>query len=370
MGGSWSPSEPAVGRRGQPPVLRPLDLGGQVGERPEAEGAGQRPRDREEHGRLRREHLAELLAAEVAELGERGRVEGARGDARGAEAGEALAHLRRRLVGEGHGEDLAGGERAGGDLVRDAVRDRRRLARARARENADGAAHGLDRAPLLGVEPREDVLRHGARLAGAQEGICAGSVKRRKHGDRSHRSADRHSRRDGRRLRGPRPGGDQHRRLLRLSGRHCGPAPSARRGRGGRPSRVERRRLRGRAGPHRDRPRAGGRARLGRRRAAPHRRCRREPGARLHRRGHPPRARRGRPRGRPLGPRRSWAARCGVLGCPNSALFAPCVLASHSPGRRAAKRHSDSSSRRRSRRRRPRGWRGRGRRSRPPARGG
>ena len=168
----------AVRRRGQAPVLRPLDLGRQVGQRPEAEGAGQRPRDRQQHRRLRGEQLAELLAAEVAELGERGRVEGARRDAGGAQARQPLAHLRRRLVREGDGEDLAGRERARRDLVRDAPRDRRRLARAGAREDADGAAHGLDRAPLLGVEPLEDVLRpRRPRVAAVQEGICAGSVK-------------------------------------------------------------------------------------------------------------------------------------------------------------------------------------------------
>ena len=161
MGGSWSPSSAAVGRRRQPPVLRPLDLGREVGERPEAERAGQRPGDREEHGRLRRQDLAELLAAEVAQLRERGRVERARGDAGDAERGQPRAHLRRRLVREGDREDLAGRERAGGDLVRDAPRDRRRLARAGAREDADGAAHGLDRAALLGVEPLEDVRPRG-----------------------------------------------------------------------------------------------------------------------------------------------------------------------------------------------------------------
>ena len=152
-----------VGRRGQAPVLRPLDLRGEVGQRPEAERAGQRPRDRQQHRRLRREQLAELLAAEVAELGERGRVEGARGDAGDAQARQPRAHLGRRLVREGDGEDLAGRERSRRDLVRDPPRDRRRLARARAREDADRPAHGLDRAPLLGVELGEDVLQSPER---------------------------------------------------------------------------------------------------------------------------------------------------------------------------------------------------------------
>ncbi len=118
---------------------------------------------------------------EVAQLGERGSVEGARGDARGAQARQPFAHLRRGLVGEGDGEDLAGRERAGRDLVRDAPSDRRRLPRARAREDADGTAHGLDRAALFGIEPCEDVLRRhraegSGRRGGHPQGNGAGSV--------------------------------------------------------------------------------------------------------------------------------------------------------------------------------------------------
>ena len=50
-------------------------------------------------------------------------------------------------------------ERAGRNLVRDAPRDRRRLAGSRAREDADGPAHRLGRAPLLGVQAVERVHR-------------------------------------------------------------------------------------------------------------------------------------------------------------------------------------------------------------------
>jgi hypothetical protein len=142
---------PAVGLGSQPPILRPLDLGRQVSERPKAERAGQSARDRQEQRRLRGKQFPELLAAEVAELGERGRVECARRDAGGAESRQPPAHLRRRLVSERDGEDLARRERSRRDLVRHAPSDRGRLARARAREDADGPAHGLDRAELLGV---------------------------------------------------------------------------------------------------------------------------------------------------------------------------------------------------------------------------
>jgi hypothetical protein len=71
---------------------------------------------------------------------------------------EPGAHRSRRLVGEGDREDLLGDERAGGDLVRDPVRDRRRLAGACPGEDADRPAHGLRGLPLLGVQPAEDEL--------------------------------------------------------------------------------------------------------------------------------------------------------------------------------------------------------------------
>ena len=159
-----------------------FDLRRQVGQGPKAERAGKRASDRQQHGRLRGKELAELIAAEVAELGERRRVEGSRGNAGDAEAGQPLAHLGRRLVGEGDGEDLAGRERTGRDLVRHSPRDRRRLTGARAREDADRPAHGLDRAALLGVQPREDVLRrHRAETSGRRgrhlQGNRVASVK-------------------------------------------------------------------------------------------------------------------------------------------------------------------------------------------------
>ncbi len=146
-----------VGR--QAPVLRPLDLAGQVAERPELVRRRQRAADRLERQRLRRQHLAEPVADEVPELRERGGVERARLDALRAELLKPGTHLAGGLVGERDGEDLGRLERAGQDLVRDPARDRRRLARAGAREDADRPAHGLDRRALLRVETGEDVFR-------------------------------------------------------------------------------------------------------------------------------------------------------------------------------------------------------------------
>ena len=90
---------------------------------------------------------------------QRGRVERPGGHAADAESLEPLPHLGRRLVGEGDREDLVRLELADRHLVRDAARDRRRLAGARAGKDADRAAHGLDGAALLGVQPGEDGLR-------------------------------------------------------------------------------------------------------------------------------------------------------------------------------------------------------------------
>jgi hypothetical protein len=86
-------------------------------------------------------------------------VESANGDPRRAELLDARAQLARGLVSERDGEDLVGAERAGGDLVRDPVRDRRRLARPGSRQDADGAYDGLDGTPLLGVELHRSSVR-------------------------------------------------------------------------------------------------------------------------------------------------------------------------------------------------------------------
>src|SRR5262249_18592395 len=131
---------------------RPLDLGGEIGRGPEAIRTRQRVGDPAQGQRLRREDLADAVGRVVVQLPERGRVEGSRRDARRAERLEPRPQLARRLVRERHGEDLTGAERAGLHLHGDPVRDRGRLPGARAREDADGPAHGLDRAALLGVQ--------------------------------------------------------------------------------------------------------------------------------------------------------------------------------------------------------------------------
>ena len=99
----------------------------------------------------------DALRREVAQLPERRRVERPRAHARDAERGEPRAQLARGLVGERDRHDLRRLERAGRDLLGDPPGDRRRLAGAGAREDADGAAHGLGRAPLLGVQAVERV---------------------------------------------------------------------------------------------------------------------------------------------------------------------------------------------------------------------
>ena len=112
----------------------------------------QRVRDPPQRQRLRREDLPDASRRVLVELPERRGVERARGDAGCAKRVEPPTQLAGRLVREGDRKDLVRTERARRHLARDPVRDRRRLAGARAREDADGAAHRLDGAPLLGIQ--------------------------------------------------------------------------------------------------------------------------------------------------------------------------------------------------------------------------
>src|SRR5262249_58719797 len=84
------------------------------------------------------------------------------------------AHPGRRLAGERTRQDLARAARARGALPRDPPRDRGRLPRAGAREDADRPAHSLGRPPLLGIQPVEDF--HRARLASGADGSSSASV--------------------------------------------------------------------------------------------------------------------------------------------------------------------------------------------------
>jgi hypothetical protein len=150
------PIEIGLGR--QAPVLRPLDLGREIGRSGELVRHRERVADRAERQHLRREDLQVRHLPEVRELRERGGVEGRRAHALDAERREPRPHLARGLVGERDREDLLGEKRAGRDLVRDPMRDRRRLAGARPGEDADRTPHGLRGQPLLRVQPSEDPL--------------------------------------------------------------------------------------------------------------------------------------------------------------------------------------------------------------------
>ena len=141
-----------VAVRRDPAVLGPLDLGREVAGGTELVRPRQRVRDPAERQHLRGDDLADALGRVLVQLAERRGMEGAHGDARRAEGLDPRAQLARRLVRERDGEDLVGAKRARRDLVRDPVRDRRRLARPGAREDADGAADRVDRTALLGVQ--------------------------------------------------------------------------------------------------------------------------------------------------------------------------------------------------------------------------
>ena len=175
----------AIGLRRQAAVLGPLDLRRQVGQRAEAVRAGQRPGDRQQHRGLRREQLAELLAAEVAQLRQRRGVERPRRDARGAQSGQPRAHLRRRLVRERDREDLAGSNAP----VATWFATRRVIvvvlpepAPARMQTGPRTASTARRCSGFSPAKTSSETTR--PRLPGAQEGICAGSVKARRRSRR------------------------------------------------------------------------------------------------------------------------------------------------------------------------------------------
>jgi hypothetical protein len=161
-------AEPAVvGVGREAPVLRPLDLGREVARRPEAERARQRVADPAQEERLRGKDPP-LIAFEVAQQRERRRVERRGADTLDAERTQPRAQLACRLVGERDSQDVPRRERAARDLPGDPARDRRRLPRPRAGENAQRPARTLDGGALLGVQPLEDLLGvQGAEASGA-----------------------------------------------------------------------------------------------------------------------------------------------------------------------------------------------------------
>ena len=88
---------------------------------------------------------------------------------RAAEHGrDPLAHLARRLVGEGDGEHLPGRGAACQEQVCESGGQHPRLARARAGENEKRAVERLDGLALLGIQPREiGVGVHRRSMVGA-----------------------------------------------------------------------------------------------------------------------------------------------------------------------------------------------------------
>ena len=80
-----------IAGRADAKVLGPLDLRGEVAGRAELEGARQLVADLAQQERLRRQDATDLGRREVAQLSQRGRVEGSGADPRDAERGQAGA---------------------------------------------------------------------------------------------------------------------------------------------------------------------------------------------------------------------------------------------------------------------------------------
>ncbi len=133
------------------PVLRPLDLAGELAPREELVRRRERVRERGDDRRLVVEDLGQRLAGvrgpQPRELRERRRVERARLDALDAERREPRSELPGRLVRERHREDLRGLERPAPDLAGDPVGDRGGLA-------GPGAGQDRDRASERESRPR------------------------------------------------------------------------------------------------------------------------------------------------------------------------------------------------------------------------
>ena len=129
------------------------------------------------------------------------------------EMADALLHLARGLVGEGHRQDLAAARAPRRHDVGDASGQHARLAGARARQHQQRAVQRLDRLTLLGIETREVVDSRRHLRARARRDRTTG--RRRRRGNLG-RCRNRHGhRRSGlalwfRRGRGPR------RRKIRL----------------------------------------------------------------------------------------------------------------------------------------------------------
>ena len=86
---------------------------------------------------------------------------------------DALAHLARRLVGEGDGEDAPRRDAALADQVRDAMRQRARLARAGAGEDQQRAVAVQDRLLLHRIERREEITTATTTLIVRCHGVAS-----------------------------------------------------------------------------------------------------------------------------------------------------------------------------------------------------
>ncbi len=145
-----------VVRRGEQRGLSPLDLAGEVPKlcpaRCETQPAGG-PRDQ---GDLAFHEPGQRnprdLRPEVAELPQRGRVEGPGLHPGCAEYPQPATQLTRGPRGKGHSEDLAGRDCPRTDQKGDPMGDRPGLARTRAGQDADRADRGEYREPLLGIK--------------------------------------------------------------------------------------------------------------------------------------------------------------------------------------------------------------------------
>ncbi len=154
--------DPAIGP--DPADLRPFDRLGDVLHLREPIAAGQLAHKRVQQAALvvdGRRHRRALVAArpEVAELRQRHRVEGLGHDPGVPERGHSLDHLGRRLVGEGHEQDLLGLDCARLDRVRRAMADDPCLARPRPGDDRQGPGRDPNRLTLGIVQAVEESLR-------------------------------------------------------------------------------------------------------------------------------------------------------------------------------------------------------------------
>jgi hypothetical protein len=152
-----------VPRRRDHPVLRPLDLAGELAPRQELVRRRERVRERGDERSLVVQDIGQRFAGvrgpQPRKLRERGRVERACLDPLEAESCEARPKLARSLVRERHGQDPRRLERAAAHLARDPVRDRGGLARPRAGKNDDRSADRETRLALCVVQTGNDVSR-------------------------------------------------------------------------------------------------------------------------------------------------------------------------------------------------------------------